>query len=104
MPTSFIQFWQLKQRGVQETDIRGFGQHRQPDERWPLPVPLRTRLRPLLLDLGFDPTRDVWVQEFPLQHVFRFTQRAREEERKHEETQASQRKLKWLENDGLNER
>lgn len=81
--------------------MRGFGQRRQPDERWTMPVPLRTRLHPLLQDLGFDTTRDVWVQELPHQHVFRLTQRASEEERRHQEIQEQQRKLKWLENDGL---
>jgi hypothetical protein len=89
MPVSFIQYGQLKQRGIAQDLVRGYGVRRQPDETWRLPEGLKARLRVLLQDLGFDMTHEIWVRDFPQQNVFRLTQRANEEQRQ-------QHKSEWL--------
>src|SRR5262249_55557270 len=98
MPSSFIAQWQLSRYGVNRELVWGLGQYRQPDEMWPLPQHLRAKLAGLLTGLGFEPSREIWVCELPLQHVFRFTQRSREEERDREMARQKP-KLQWLQDE-----
>jgi hypothetical protein len=100
MPDSFVQYWQLQRRGITAPTIRGIGQERRPDEVWMLAVSLRGRLSPLLRDLGFDPSRDVWVRDLPHQHVFRLTQRSNEEERRQGAEERRKGQLRWIEEAG----
>jgi hypothetical protein len=90
---SFLQYWQLRQRGVSEAMMRGgLPRPRPNDEPWLLPHAVRLRLRPLLQDLGFDLGREVWVREVPQQRVFRLTQRAVERP-----TPPEKRERRWIE-------
>jgi hypothetical protein len=94
MPSSFIAHWQLSRYGVNREQVCGLGQYRQPDETWPLPQHLRVKLGGLLQGLGFEPSREIWVCELPFQHVFRFTQRSRQEERDRDLERKP--RLRWL--------
>ena len=91
MPVSFLQYWQLKQHGLAERQVRG-SVDRRPDESWPLPNTVKTRMRMFLQGLGFDPTRDIFVRDLPPQKCFHLTQRT--EERK---TSEEKRELRWHE-------
>ena len=51
------------------------------------------KLAGFLQSLGFEPSRDIWVSELPHQHVFRFTQRSRQEERDRDHTKP---RLQWI--------
>ena len=97
MALSFIPHGQLKHYGLTREVVRGLGPRR-PDETWPLPQHSRTKLRMLLQDLGFEPSREIWVREFAGQHVFRFFQPSREDERARREAERRTYRLRWLEN------
>ena len=90
MPVSYLQYWQLKQHGLVERQLRG-NVDRRPDESWPLPEVVKNRLRMFLQGLGFDPTRDIYARDIPPQKCFHLTQRA--EQRELEE----KRELRWHE-------
>ena len=98
MPESFVPYGQLQRRSVTPEAMRGFGQTRRPNEAWKLAVPVRAKLAPLLRDLGFDASRDVWAHDVPQQHFFRLTQRTRDEEQREAAQERRRGQLQWIEN------
>ena len=74
MPVALIPFWRLRQHAVSEEAVRGGSRRRALDRTWPLPEPVRDRLRPLLEPLGFDVRRPVSVREPAGQDALEFTQ------------------------------
>jgi len=91
MPVSFVQYWQLKQQGLVERQIRG-NIDRRPDESWPLPDIVKNRMRMFLQGLGFDPVREIFVRDLPPQKCFHLTQRAAPRP-----DQVEKRELRWHE-------
>jgi hypothetical protein len=73
---ALIPFWRLRQHAVSEEAVRGGSRRRALDRTWPLPEPVKERLRPLLEPLGFDLSRDVSVREPPGQDALEFSQPA----------------------------
>src|SRR5438094_2077668 len=66
MPTMLvtrIPFWRLRQHGVVEEAVRGGSRRRIGGRDWPLPEPVRERMRGLLAPLGFDLMRPILVAE-----------------------------------------
>jgi hypothetical protein len=74
VPVALIPFWRLRQHAVSEEAVRGGSRRRALDRTWPLPEPVRERLRPLLEPLGFDLERPVSVSEPAHQDALEFTQ------------------------------
>jgi hypothetical protein len=74
MPVALIPFWRLRQHAVSEEAVRGGSRRRALDRSWPLPEPLRERLRGLLEPLGFDLDRPLSVREPAGRDALEFTQ------------------------------
>ena len=74
MPAVLIPFWRLRQHAVSEEAVRGGSRRRALDRTWPLPEPVKERLRPLLEPLGFDLSREVSVREPPGHDALEFRQ------------------------------
>ena len=74
MPVTLIPFWRLRQHAVSEEAVRGGSRRRALDRTWPLPEPVKDRLRPLLEPFGFDLGRPVSVGEPAGQDALEFTQ------------------------------
>ena len=74
MPVTLIPFWRLRQHAVSEEAVRGGSRRRVLDRTWPLPEPVKERLRPLLEPFGFDVGRFVSVREPAGQDALEFTQ------------------------------
>ena len=74
MAVALIPFWRLRQHGVSEEAVRGGSRRRALDRIWPLPEPVKERLRPLLEPLGFDLERPVSVREPAGQDALEFSQ------------------------------
>jgi hypothetical protein len=74
VPVALIPFWRLRQHAVSEEAVRGGSRRRALDRTWPLPEPVKERVRPLLEPLGFDLTRPISVREPAGQDALEFTQ------------------------------
>ena len=74
MPVTRIPFWQLRRHGVAEEAVRGGSRRRILGRDWPLPEPVRERLRALLEPLGFDLQRPVSVREPEGEDALEFSQ------------------------------
>jgi hypothetical protein len=69
-----IPFWRLRQHAVSEEAVRGGSRRRALGRSWPLPEPVKERLRPLLESVGFDLDRPVSVREPDGQDALEFSQ------------------------------
>src|SRR6266566_2768218 len=77
MPTMLvtrIPFWRLRQHGVVEEAVRGGSRRRIVGRDWPLPEPVRERMRGLLAPLGFDLVRPILVAEPEDENALEFRQ------------------------------
>jgi len=74
MPVTRIPFWRLRQHGVVEEAVRGGSRRRIVGRDWPLPEPVRERMRGLLEPLGFELRRPILVSEPEDENALEFRQ------------------------------